>query len=252
MSLSIWTACAGKSRLRPLRATPWRVVEAQHVSSTRKLVDSVAEQEELERIIEQTKPPLPADCEHLHYLLFSPFRYSPPLRNGSRFGTKQQRGIWYGSDQRETAMVEVAYYRLLFLAGSTAQLLPLTVPLSIFQSHVATSLGVDLTEAPFSEYREQLSSPTSYEVAQSCGREMRADGVVAVRFESARQHGGTNLALFHPAAFAKPDPDTPEAWTCTVTRTQVEYRPVNVPRRETLVFARSQFEVDGALPSPAD
>lgn len=252
MSQSIWTACAGKSRLRPLQAAPWRIVEAQHVNSTQKLVDSVAEQLELERIIEQTKPPLPADCEHLHYLLFTPFRYSPPLRNGSRFGTKQQRGIWYGSDQRDTAMAEVAYYRLLFLAGSTARLLPLTLPLSVFQAHVATDAGVDLTEAPFSEYAGQLSSPTSYEVAQQCGREMRGDGVVAFRFGSARSPGGTNLALFHPSAFSKPDPDTPESWTCTVTRTQVEYRPVNVPRRETLVFARGQFEVDGLLPSPAD
>jgi hypothetical protein len=251
MSLSIWTACAGKSRLRLFRAAPWRVVEAQHVSSTRKLVESVAEQDELERIIESTKPPLPADCEHLHYLLFTPFRYSPPLRNGSRFGTKQQRGIWYGSDQRETALAEVAYYRLLFLSGSTAELLPLTLPLSVFQAHIATEAGIDLTEAPFSEYSSQLSSPTSYDDAQRCGLEMCAAGVIAFRFDSARAPGGTNLGIFHPSAFSKPDPDTPESWTCTVTQTQIEYRPVNLPHRQTLVFSRDQFEVDGELPSPA-
>ena len=40
MSSSIWTRCAGDSELRPLDVSPWRVVEAQHQVSTRKLVDS--------------------------------------------------------------------------------------------------------------------------------------------------------------------------------------------------------------------
>ena len=48
MSSSIWTRCAGDSRLRELRLSPWRVVEAQHRISTRKLVDSADEQEVLE------------------------------------------------------------------------------------------------------------------------------------------------------------------------------------------------------------
>ena len=44
MSSSIWTRCAGDSEIRPLRRSPWRVVEAQHQVSTRKLVDSLDEQ----------------------------------------------------------------------------------------------------------------------------------------------------------------------------------------------------------------
>jgi hypothetical protein len=44
MSSSIWTRCAGDSELRPLRLSPWRVVESQHQISTRKLVDSADEQ----------------------------------------------------------------------------------------------------------------------------------------------------------------------------------------------------------------
>lgn len=41
MSSSIWTRCAGDSELRPLRLSPWRIVEAQHQVSTRKLVDTL-------------------------------------------------------------------------------------------------------------------------------------------------------------------------------------------------------------------
>ena len=43
MSSSIWTQCAGDSRVGPLQLSPWRVVESQHHVSTRKLVDSLDE-----------------------------------------------------------------------------------------------------------------------------------------------------------------------------------------------------------------
>src|SRR5204862_2427670 len=98
MSSSIWTRCAGDSELRALRASPWRAVEAQHQVSTRKLVDSAEEQELLEELIDRTKPP-DMTAGKTHYLLATPFRY-PPLRHGSRFGTRHERGIWYGSEPR--------------------------------------------------------------------------------------------------------------------------------------------------------
>ena len=67
----------------------WRVVEAQHVVSTGKLVDAPEEQAALEMLIDSSKPPIPAAEEFagLHYLLSTPFRY-PPLRHGSRFSTR--------------------------------------------------------------------------------------------------------------------------------------------------------------------
>ena len=40
MSSSIWTQCAGRTRVRPLAGDAWRVVEPQHLVATRKLVDS--------------------------------------------------------------------------------------------------------------------------------------------------------------------------------------------------------------------
>src|SRR5690606_40733910 len=73
MSSSIWTRCAGASELRPLRLEPWRVVEAQHRVSTRKLVDTLEEQALLEDLIERAKPPDPTGGR-LHYLLATPFR----------------------------------------------------------------------------------------------------------------------------------------------------------------------------------
>ena len=78
MSSNIWTRCAGSSEIRPLAAEPWRVVEAQHQISTRKLVDTDEEQAILEDVLERHKPPAP-EAGRLHYLLFTSFRY-PPLR----------------------------------------------------------------------------------------------------------------------------------------------------------------------------
>src|SRR3954469_13342301 len=107
MSSSIWTRCAGESELRALTLSPWRVVESQHQVSTRKLVDTAEEQALLEDMIDRVKPP-DLTGGSLHYLLFTPFRY-PPLNHGSRFGTRRERGIWYGSSDRRTAFAEVSY-----------------------------------------------------------------------------------------------------------------------------------------------
>jgi len=87
MSLDIWMRCEGPSRVSPLAITAWRVVEAQHQVSTRRLVDTLEEQAILEEIVDEVKPPRPAgkEFEGLHYLLFTPFRH-PPLRHGTRFG----------------------------------------------------------------------------------------------------------------------------------------------------------------------
>src|SRR5580765_7882915 len=151
MSSNIWTRCAGDSEIRSLRRSPWRAVEAQHQVSTRKLVDSLEEQALLEELIDRAKPPH-AVREGLHYLLFTPFRY-PPLRHGSRFGTRHERGIWYGSRTQATAFAEKAYYLLLFLEGTAAELAPLETDVSIFQAAYETARGVDLTRPPFARYR---------------------------------------------------------------------------------------------------
>ncbi len=55
----------------------WRGVEAQHIVSTMRLVDTLDEQSVLECILESSKPPLPAGGAAKHYLLATPFRYRP-------------------------------------------------------------------------------------------------------------------------------------------------------------------------------
>lgn len=224
-------------------------MEAQHLVSTRKLVGSDAEQQLLEELIEERKPP--ADAERLHYLLFTPFRY-PPLPHGSRFGTRGERGIWYGSETPRGAFAETAYYRLLFLDGTRAELAPWMLELSLFRAAFRSPRGIDLTRPPFDAHAAAISSPTRYEVSQRLGRSMRVDGVEVFRYRSARdREGSVNLGILSPRAFAARRPAAPQSWHCVVTREAVELVKKDVFRHETYRFPREDFEVDGELPAPA-
>ncbi len=255
MSSSIWMQCAGDSELHTLlhtlQRTAWRVVESQHEVSTRKLVSSAEEQYLLEQLIDEVKPPVQVGSR-LHYLLFTPFRY-PPLRHGSRFGTREQRGIWYGSTDQRTAFVEVAYYRLLFLEGTHAALEPVTTSLTSFTVRMRSARAIDLTAAPFAAHTRELASPVSYVASQQLGRDMRAAQVEMFCFLSARDTlGGVNVGAFTPDVFRKASPQHFERWHCTATRGAVDFtRGDLVRKRDVHVFERTQFLVDGVLPAAA-
>lgn len=251
MSARIWTECGGRSSCAAWEGAPWRVVEAQHVVSTRKLVDDDEEQGLLEELIEQVKPRQPEGTEGLHYLLSTPFRY-PPLRHGSRFASRFETSLWYGSEELPTAFAEVAYYRLLFLEQTEAALGPIVVELSAFQAKVRSELCVDLGAGAFREHVSTLRSPSDYVPTQALGGAMRADGVEMFLFPSARDlEARRNVALFTPRVFTRKKPTVPQTWRCIATRDRVE-----IVRRDYFthgrhLFERAQFLVDGRLPAAA-
>jgi hypothetical protein len=251
MSSSIWTRCAGDSEIGALRLEPWRAVEAQHQVSTRKLVDSAAEQELLEELIDRAKP-RDLTGGRTHYLLATPFRY-PPLRHGSRFGTRFDRGIWYGSQTRQTMFAEVAYYRLVFLEGTAADLGPVTTQLTAFSVRARSARGVDLVRPPFAAYRRTIASPQKYDATQSLGAAMRAAGVELIRYPSARdtEEGGVNVAAFVPTVFGAAKPRNLETWHCTATKDVVELVKRDYFGRDAYDYPRARFLVRGALPTPA-
>ena len=251
MSSNIWTQCAERFEPQRLSGPAWRAVESQHVTSTRKLVDSDDEQQVLEALIDTAKPPWPSGRRFvgLHYLLATPFRH-PPLRYGSRFGTRRERGIFYCAESQATVFAEKAYYVLLFLEGTEANLEPLMRPLTVFQVRVSTKKGADLTQAPFASHIERVSAPSSYRDSQPLGAAMREAGIAAFRFVSARDPaGGVNLGLFEPV-FSTKTPTNAEQWIWTATRTRVELKPGPAVMRSRTGFSREIFEVDGVLPMP--
>jgi hypothetical protein len=255
MSPSIWTRCGGRSNALELGCEPWRVVEGQRIAATRPLVDTDAEQAILEQLIDAAKPALPPGQPFagLHYLLYSAFRY-PPLRHGSRFGSRHEPSLWYGAEALRTSLAEAAYYRILFFEGTTAKLAPHSMPMSAFQARVRTKAAIDVSTATFKRYVARICSPSDYSASQALGSEMRAHGIEAVRFPSARDPDhGPNVGLFTPAAFASRNPlRLPETWLCTVTAAHdVEFRHERISGIASVGFRRSEFLVKGALPAPA-
>jgi len=232
MSSSIWTRCAGDSELRALRLTPWRVVEAQHELATRKLVDSAEEQIVLEDIIEGSKPPRVGHAR-LHYLLATPFRY-PPLRHGSRFGSRFVPSIWYGSETRRAAFG------------------PLSTQLTAFTVSARSRRGVDLTASPFTAHRKAIASPADYAATQALGQAMRAAGVELFRYPSARDaEGGVNVGAFSPAVFGAAKPQGLETWHSFATRARVEVVKRDYFAQSSFAFERAEFLLNGRLPAAA-
>jgi hypothetical protein len=196
--------------------------------STRKLVSSDAEQQVLESLIDAAKPPDPT-AGRLHYLLATPFRY-PPLRHGSRFGARSERGIWYGAEAPHGVSRR---WRTTGCSSSRARAPNLTVP-------------------PFAAYHDTISSPTEYTQSQALGTSMRGAGVEVFRYRSARDPAdGVNVGVLSPSAFGAAKPRLLETWHCTATRTRVELVKRDYFERRALAFPRQDFLVDGRLPAPA-
>ena len=245
-----WNSLDAERLIAPLACRVRRVVESQETVATLMLVDNRDEQQVLEDLLEGSKPPLAADLRDLHYLLAAPFRY-PPLAHGSRFGARHERGIFYGSTRVETALGECAFYRLLFLAGlSTPFTEDVITRHTAFSVDLQTERGLDLCAAVFAQAREWLRSSVNYRAAQSFGSAMRANGVEAFLYLSARlqEDDAVNIGVFTPSTLQNRIDDA-VAWVCISNAAEIRW--VDTLNRQSVAFSSSQFLVDGRLPQPA-
>lgn len=218
MSLPTWTPAELSSKASQISCKVWRMVEAQHVVSTLKIVDTRAEQELLEEILEENKPPVPVEAVGLHYLLFSPFRYDTRPPSGSRFRALNDPGVFYGAETVRTAAAEVSYWRWRFLQETSglSRLQPCTF--TVFRVPVKTSC-IDLRQPPFLANSALWTHPTAYAATQALGRSAREAGVGAVIYKSVRDpQSHFCIAILTPRAFAakKPDSST-QTWVLAVS-----------------------------------
>jgi hypothetical protein len=217
VSSPIWTPRAVASEARVVELALWRAVEAQHVASTRRLVDSVEEQKVLEEVLERTKPRIASSLEKFHYLLSTPFRY-PPGMHGSRFRSAADTGVFYAAEAQRTACAEVGYWRWRFLADSAGLESLGPAPQTLFQVK-AKGRAVDLRKKPFVRDQAKWRHPADYTATQAFARAARQAPVGMIRYESVRdpEKGGC-AALLEPAAFARRAPVAQQTWHLTVTR----------------------------------
>ena len=191
------------------------MVEAQHRVSTLKVVDSLAEQALLEAMLEETKPPVPPECRHLHYLLATPFRYDGAYPKGSRFRRAGRTpGVYYASEKPRTAVAEMAFYRLLFFAESPATPWPANpAEFTAFSARYLTARGIDLMAMPLSVDRPLWTHPTDYDRCQPLADAARSAGIEIIRYKSARDlQAGANVALLLCKVFRRDTPQARQTW----------------------------------------
>ena len=214
MSSSTSTPAVLSFNARALFGLCWRMVEAQHHVSTLKLVDTLAEQAVLEDLIDGTKPPVPPECRHLSYLLFTPFRYGT-YPTGSRFRRAGlTEGVFYGAEAPEIAVAEIAFYRLLFFAESPATPWPTNpAEYTAFSAEYGTERAIDLTQSPLNSQSAQWSHPTDYSHCQALADSARLATIDVIRYLSVRDPGrGLNIAILSCNAFTKANTIELQTW----------------------------------------
>jgi hypothetical protein len=180
----------------PLQGMVLRLVQRQGIDSLAPLVDDLSQLARLEALVETSKPQLPA-----------PFRYTP-LRHGSRFGSRQNRGMFNGSRSRGGSLVEGAYYALLFWDGLID---PPPAPIrrrqTLFSVLLNAARGLQLQAFADEGTQARLRDPLHYGSTQQLGEWMRDQGFEAFDYLSARsqdslmQVGVLTPAVFHSTPF---------------------------------------------------
>ena len=199
---------------KPYANEVWRLVEAQHIVSTTKLVDSREEQELLEEILETTKPPVPPECQHLHYLLCTPFRYGryPWDSRFRRMG--ETPGVFYGAEDPLTALAETVWQRKAFFEGSPKTPLPREPgTYTAFSVSVHVPFAIDLTEPPMSSDKAKWTDPDDYSPCLDLADRARAEGCELIRYSSVRHPEGLpNIAVLTCQAFDQSEPIQSQTW----------------------------------------
>jgi hypothetical protein len=248
--MNLWKTCQLTAATRPIGGELYRLVESQEQIATMQLVDSLEAQSLLEEMLDAVKPPPPQGSQHLHYLLYTPFRY-PPLKYGSRYGGRHEPSLFYGALTPATVLAESAYYRFVFWHGmQTPPPAPIRSEHTLFSASYATTRGVQLQAAPCAAHRATLTHPADYTATQSLGSAMREAKIEAFEYPSARcPDGGINVALFTPGAFAETRPSEMQPWLGETDAAAVTFAQPH--SRALHRFPIEMFMVEGSLPWPA-
>ncbi|WP_275356743.1 RES family NAD+ phosphorylase [Methylophilus sp. YYY-1] len=223
MSSNIWTPHAVSSEAFAWASLAWRMVEAQHVASTMKLVDTEAEQTLLEALLDSNKPPYAADTEHLDYLLSTPFRY-PSRAGGSRFRGPNDPGVFYAAETVRTAAAELGYWRWRFLMDAPALSRIEPVPHTAFQVSLATQ-AIDLRNPPFNQ-DPAWQHKTNCQPTQALAVTAREVKLGAIIYTSVRDpQPAWCIAVLTPQAFKEntPRPEK-QTWWLVVNTQEVIWR----------------------------
>jgi hypothetical protein len=235
----------------PLQGIVLRLVQQQGINSLDPLVDNLEQLARLEALVETSKPLPQATGAEIpsHPLLITPFRY-PPLRHGSRFGSRQSRGMFYGSRSRNGCLAEGAFYALLFWEGLID---PPPAPIrrrqTLFSVLLKASRGLQLQAIADEAVQATLRDPIAYGPTQQLGAWMREHGIEAFEYPSARSSEAlVQVAVLTPAVFQSTPFDHVEI-TAELSADHISFLCHDDGKLHP--FPRDLFLIDGQLPRAA-
>jgi hypothetical protein len=152
-------------------------------------------------------------------------------------------GVFYASKTASTAVAEMTFHRLLFFADSPQTPWPADAgDLTAFSVRFRSSAAIDLTASPFNADRARWTHPTDYTPCQALADTAREADVDVLRYSSARDAAGVNLALLACRAFAGKAPVERQTWRLNLNahgaRVVCEYPELR------LEFTREAFTAD--------
>jgi hypothetical protein len=210
-----------------------------------KLTDTLEEQADLELLIEQTKPIIPAPCRGLHWLLYTPFRYAPYPADSRFRRVGSTEGVFYCSERPATAIAETVFWRLIRFFGESPDTPWPTNPgeHTAFAVRYASERAIDLIDGPLNTYAAHWCHLTDYSACLSLADAARANDVDVIRYRSTRDpHAGANLALLSCEVFTQAEATATQTWRIHLgsagVRATCEFPPT------TLEFTRETFAAD--------
>lgn len=218
-----------------------------------KLVDTLDEQAMLESVLEPSKPPIPSECRHLDFLLFTPFRYGAPYPSGSRFRRAGVTpGVFYASDSADTAIAEMVFHRLLFFSDAPTVPWPTNAgEYTVFSAGYRSDATLDLTIPPLARHRSRWTHPTDYGACQTLAERARLAGIEVMWYASvrARSVAAVNIALLTCRAFTSRAPMSRQTWRFLFAEHGV--RAICERPKRRLEFDRRAFADDRRIASLA-
>ena len=122
-------------------------------------------------------------------------------------------GVFYASETSQTAVAEMAFYRLLFFAKSPNTPWPANpAEYTAFSAKYGTKKTIDLTKGKYGADRTKWMHVTDYSHCQALAETARTAKIEVIRYASVRDRAGINFALLTCRAFANPNLFDQQTW----------------------------------------
>lgn len=201
--------------------TTWRVCEGQTKNYAWPLVDDLDELDLLDRILETSKPPMPADVQR-HPLLGTPFRYGEQTPKGSRFVRYGAQGALYSAYHPTTCFHEAGHWARQFMQASSGLRDSSCILRRCLFSLLVSGPAIDLMDMPYLADRERWTHPSDYDSTQEIGSHARASGIPLIKYQSVRDpEGQPAVAVMSPDGVSCDKPQTMEDWDLMISPNQL-------------------------------